>query len=340
MVKYIDNYVENSDSQQFGVILVNLGTPETPSVPSVRRFLRQFLSDTRVVELPKLLWWFVLNGIILVVRPRKSAAAYQEVWQEDGSPLMINAVKQAQQLQELFNTSGKDGVVVRHAMRYGPPSLAHVFDELTAKGIARVFVLPMYPQYSGSTTASIFDEIGKVLGKRRFVPDLRFVHSYATRPDYIECLAQTVRQHWADNGHSDCLVMSFHGLPQEVVDDGDPYQRQCLDTAQLLAAELKVGEWRCCFQSRFGPKAWLQPYTEDVLKELPDLGFKTIDVMCPGFSADCLETLEEVNMGYRELFLSAGGKEFRYIPCLNDRPEHIELLSRFVHQSAADWLLP
>ncbi len=338
MVRYIDNFNQQSVSNPFGVILVNLGTPESPSVASVRRFLRQFLSDTRVVELPKFVWWFVLNGIILVVRPRRSAHAYQQIWQEDGSPLMLNSIRQADKLQQLLNANETANVVVRHAMRYGKPSLAQVLDELTGQGIDRILVLPMYPQYSGSTTASIFDELGKALAQRRFVPDIRFMHSYARRDEYIDCLEQTIRAHWAVNGKGDCLVMSFHGLPQEVCDDGDPYQRQCIDTAQLLADRLQLDNWRCCFQSRFGPKAWLQPYAEQVIGELPKAGLTHIEVICPGFSSDCLETLEEVNIGYRELFLEAGGKRFDYIPCLNDRPEHIEMLSRFVHRSAADWL--
>lgn len=338
MVKYIDNFDQQSDSNQFGVILANLGTPESPSTSSVRRFLRQFLSDTRVVELPKFVWWFILNGIILTVRPRRSAKAYQEIWQEGGSPLMLNSIQQAERLQQLMNAIEADNVVVRHAMRYGEPSLARVLDELTGQGIDRLLVLPMYPQYSGSTTASIFDEVGKAFAKRRFVPDIRFMHSYARRVEYIDCLERTIRQHWAANGQADCLVMSFHGLPQEVCDDGDPYQQQCMDTARLLADSLELENWRCCFQSRFGPKAWLQPYAEEVIGKLPEAGFRTIDVICPGFSADCLETLEEVNIGYRELFLEAGGERFSYIPCLNDRPEHIEMLSHFVRQSAADWL--
>ncbi len=338
MVKYIDNFDQKSDSNQFGVILANLGTPDSPSVSSVRRFLRQFLSDTRVVELPKLFWWFILNGIILVIRPRRSAHAYQKVWQEGGSPLMINAVKQATNLEQTLNSNESNNVLVRHAMRYGTPSIAQVFDEFTAMGISRVLVLPMYPQYSGSTTASIFDEIGKVLGKRRFVPDIRFMHAYASRTEYIQCLEQTIRQHWSVNGQSDYLLISFHGLPQQVCDEGDPYERQCIETANLLADRLKLENWNWCFQSRFGPKQWLQPYADQVITDLPKKGFKRIDVVCPGFSSDCLETLEEVNIGYRELFLESGGEEFRYIPCLNDRIEHIEMLAQFVRQSAADWI--
>ncbi len=340
MPKYIDNFDQGSDTKRFGVMLVNLGTPDSPSPSSVRRFLRQFLSDTRVVELPKLVWWFILNGIVLVTRPRRSAEAYQKVWQDGGSPLMINAVKQAEGLKKFLRTNGADGCVVRHAMRYGSPSIAEVLDALTGQGIDRVLVIPMYPQYSGSTTASIFDEIGKVLAKRRFVPEIRFMNGYATRGEYIECLEQTVRQHWSGNGQSDCLVMSFHGLPQEVCDAGDPYQKQCAETASLLAGRLDPPEWRLCFQSRFGPKAWLQPYAEQVFQELPTQGFKSVDVICPGFSADCLETLEEVNMGYRELFLSSGGESFSYIPCLNDRAEHIQMLDSFVRASAGDWLRP
>ena len=338
MAKYIDNLTRKSKSNQFGVVLVNLGTPQSPSVSSVRRFLRQFLSDSRVVELPKPIWWFILNGIILVVRPRKSAHAYRSIWQEGGSPLMINANKQADGLQRFLQSAECDNAFVRHAMRYGEPSIAAVFDELTGQGIDRVIVLPMYPQYSASTTASIFDALGDALGKRRFVPDIRFVHSYAVRAEYIECLEQSVRQHWSENGQSECLVISFHGLPQEMCDRGDPYRQQCTETANLLAEKLEIQNWRICFQSRFGPKAWLQPYTEDVLGELPKQGVSSVDVICPGFSSDCLETLEEVNIEYRQLYLESGGKSFSYIPCLNDRAEHIEMLAQFVRSFASDWL--
>ncbi len=338
MPKYIDNLAPNTAPAQLGVILANLGTPESPSTSSVRRFLRQFLSDPRVVELPKWLWWFILNGIILVVRPRRSAQAYAKVWQDGGSPLMINARSQAEKLERLMNDNGTRHVVVRHAMRYGDPTIADTMDQMTAQGITQVLIISMYPQYSGSTSASIFDEIGDTMAKRRFVPDIRFMNGYANRTEYIECLARKVRQHWSDQEPAECLVMSFHGLPQEVCDAGDPYQSQCNETAELLASELKSHHWRICFQSRFGPKTWLQPYAEDVFTELTEQGIKSVDVLCPGFSVDCLETLEEVNMGYRELFLSSGGEVFNYIPCLNDSDEHIQMLSRFVHGAAGDWL--
>ncbi len=338
MPLYIDNFRPHADAKRCGVILANLGTPDSPSPASVRRFLRQFLSDTRVVELPKFLWWFILNGVILVVRPRRSAEAYEKVWQEGGSPLMINSTRQAEGLQRLMSTNGAQDVAVRHAMRYGSPALADVLDEMTAQGIERILVVSMYPQYSGSTTASIFDEIGKVMAKRRFVPEIRFINGYASRTEYIECLAKTVQLHWADNGQAECLVMSFHGLPQEVCDAGDPYQRQCNDTARLLAEKLALPNWRVCFQSRFGPKKWLQPYAERVFAELPAQGVRKIDVICPGFAADCLETLEEVDIGYRELFLASGGESFSYISCLNDRAEHIEMLGSMVCRAAGDWL--
>lgn len=338
MPRYRNNFAPKSDTKQIGVILANLGTPDSPSTSSVRRFLRQFLSDTRVVELPKIFWWFILNGIILVIRPRRSAHAYQQIWQEDGSPLMIYSIRQAEALEKLMNSDHSVPIAVRHVMRYGRPSVGDVLDEMTGLGIDRVLVIPLYPQYSGSTVASTFDEIANVLAKRRFVPEIRFMSGYANRTEYIECLEQTVRQHWSDNGQAECLVMSFHGLPQEVCDAGDPYQQQCSETAHLLASKLGVQNWRLCFQSRFGPKAWIQPYTESVLKDLGQQGTKNIDMICPGFSADCLETLEEVNIGYRELFLASGGKTFTYIPCLNDRPEHIQMLSQFVRKSAGDWL--
>ncbi len=338
-MKYINSFVPQSQQQSFAVLLINLGTPDAPNTSAVRKYLRQFLSDTRVIEFPKFIWWFILNFIILVTRPRRSAAAYKEVWQDEGSPLMTITKKQAVALKSHFESKGMTNIAVRYAMRYGNPSIAEVIDELAGIGISKLAVIPMYPQYSASTAGSVFDGIGSVLSKRRYVPSIRFVNQYSDRDDYIQSLQISVREHWLANGKGDRLVMSFHGLPKEMVDKGDPYREQCVDTAQRLAAALELGddEWALCFQSRFGPKEWLQPYADDVLSNLPEQGVKSINMMCPGFSADCLETLEEVNMGYRELFLSSGGESFTFIPCLNDRPEHIEMLANMIVEMTADW---
>ena len=338
MPKYINNFVQDAETKEFGVLLVNLGTPKSPSARDVRQFLRRFLSDHRVVELPRLIWWFILNGIVLTIRPRKSAKAYRAIWQPEGSPLLVNSQRQAEKVQSELHSQGVSNAVVRVAMRYSDPSIVSAFDELTYRGISKLLIVPMYPQYSGSTTASIFDEIGKIASKRRYVPEVRFMNGYAARSEYIEALKQSVEHYWSMRGRADFLVMSFHGLPQQVCDDGDPYAQQCANTATLLAEALGITDWQMCFQSRVGPKDWLQPYTDHVLVDLPRRGIKRIDVLCPGFSVDCLETLEEVAMGYRDLFLESGGESYNYIPCLNADSRHVEMLTRFVRQSAADWI--
>lgn len=337
MAKFLNNYSASNDKSATGVMLVNLGTPESAEIPQVRRFLRQFLSDRRLIELTRLIWWLILNGIILVVRPSKSAAAYGQVWTEEGSPLMLHSTKLAQALQtELGNA---DSVRVSLAMRYGFPSVAQAMDDLTGGGADRIVVLPLYPQYSATTVASVFDELGDVLKKRRFVPSLRFVSGYAAHESYIECLAESVLAHWRENGRSQCLMMSFHGIPQDYSDNGDPYREQCLVTASELARRLELTDdrWTLAFQSRFGPKQWLQPYTSDVLSDLVAQGVTTLDVICPGFSVDCLETLEEVNIGYREEFLRAGGESFQYVSCLNDTPRHAKMAADIVRETASDW---
>ena len=340
MAKYRNNFVPNPDQRSFGVLLVNLGTPKSPESSSVRRFLRQFLSDQRVVELPKAIWWFILHGIILTIRPRRSAAAYQKVWMPDGSPLLVNATKQAERLEAVLQQNGIQNGRVQYAMRYGEPSVARALDELTESGIDRVLIIPMYPQYSGSTTGSVFDDVGDSLKRRRFVPSLRFMNGYACDERYIHSLQVTVREHWIVHGKSDKLVMSFHGLPQAFCDQGDPYFQQCTATASALAAKLDLDDtdWTLCFQSRVGAAPWLRPYADEVISNLPNDGVTRIDMICPGFSVDCLETLEEVAIGYKELFLKSGGESFQFIPCLNDHPEHIEMLSGFVRDSVSDWI--
>ncbi|MDE0309772.1 MAG: ferrochelatase [Acidiferrobacterales bacterium] len=340
MPKFINHYTEQPDSRNFGVILANLGTPESPAASSVRRFLRQFLSDPRVVELPRLLWWLILNGVILVIRPSRSAAAYREVWTEDGSPLMVNANAQVTALTESLAHQGITDAQVRCAMRYGEPSLMRVMREFGTLGIDRVVVIPMYPQYSGSTTGSVLDDVGACTARLRRVPSLRFINGYADDHQYIESLRVSVTEHWGNHGRADHLVMSFHGLPQDFCDNGDPYEDQCRTTARLLARKLGLEsqQWTICFQSRVGRQKWLEPYVDEVISDLPAHGIKSIEMICPGFSVDCLETLEEVNIGYRKLFLESGGDRFEYIPCLNDQPAHIEMLARLLIRSAADWI--
>lgn len=309
------------------VLLCNLGTPDAPTPAAVRRYLAEFLSDPRVVEIPRALWLAILHGVILRVRPARSAAKYAQVWTNEGSPLQVWTTRQAKLLGGSLGERGHR-VIVRHAMRYGSPSIASVLDELKAQGATRVLVLPAYPQYAAATTASVSDAVGAWAARTRALPELRFVNRYHDDAGYIAALARRVRKHWEAEGRGDKLVMSFHGLPQRSLLLGDPYHCECLKTARLLAEALDLAEtqWAVTFQSRLGRAQWLQPYTEPTLVAMAGQGVKRVDVMCPGFTADCLETLEEINMEARAAFLGAGGQAFHYIPCLNDQPEWIAAL--------------
>jgi ferrochelatase len=320
------------------VLLCNLGTPDAPTAPAVRRYLAQFLADPRVVEIPKLAWWPILHGIILRVRPKKSAAKYASVWMKEGAPLAVWTEKQAKLLQGYLGQRGHQ-VIVRHAMRYGSPAIDKTLDELKAAGVDRVLVLPAYPQYCAATTASVGDEVHLWARQVRHVPELRFVNRYHDDPGYIDALAKRVTEHWLANGRPDKLVMSFHGMPKRTLLMGDPYHCECLKTARLVGERLglKPDELVVTFQSRFGKAEWLQPYTEPTLIQLAQQGVKRVDVMCPGFVADCLETLEEINMEARAAFLSAGGKEFHYLPCLNDSPAWMAALANIAIQHLGGW---
>ncbi|MEN8205725.1 MAG: ferrochelatase [Pseudomonadota bacterium] len=332
---------KQSDSHDapLGVLLVNLGTPDSPSVADVRRYLREFLWDPRVVELARPLWWLVLNLVILTTRPKRSAKAYAKVWTDAGSPLMVISVKQHAALQvRLQSQTGLPGTVAL-AMRYGQPSIAAGLQELRNAGVKRVLVLPLYPQYSATTTASIVDAVADELRHWRELPELRFINDYHRHPAYISALADSVRRYWSEHGEPDKLLLSFHGIPQAYVDAGDPYATQCYKTAGLLVAalELPADRWQLSFQSRLGPKQWLQPYTDHTLRALAAEGVRNVHVLCPGFSVDCLETLEEVAMENRDIFLAAGGKQYGYIECLNDHASHIDLFSELVAQHTRGW---
>lgn len=323
-----------------GVLLSNLGTPDAPTPAAVRRYLREFLWDPRVVEAPRLAWWLVLNGIILRTRPRKSAAAYAAIWGEDGSPLLSISRAQAARVQTALSERLAVPVRVALAMRYGTPSIAQGLAELEAAGAERVLVLPLYPQYSATTAASTFDACAKVLSSWREQPSLRFVRDYHDDPGYLDALAASVRAHWAEHGRGDKLVLSFHGIPKTYAEAGDPYPQQCQRTAEQLAARLELAptQWVQTFQSRFGPREWLQPYTDQTLQALARDGVKRVDLICPGFAADCLETLEENAIGNCELYLQAGGERFEYIPCLNTREGHIEALAALIERNLGGWL--
>lgn len=321
------------------VLWCNLGSPEAPTAAAVRPYLAQFLGDPRVVEIPRALWLPLLHGVILRRRPARSAAKYASIWTPDGSPLTVWTRKQATLLRGWLGERGHR-VQVRDAMRYGQPSLESQLDALQADGVRRVLVLQAYPQYSATTTASVNDAVNAWQGRQRKQLELRFVNDYHDDAGYIAALAASVRRHWQHHGRPDRLLMSFHGIPARNIALGDPYQAQCLRTARLLAEHLQLPEsfWRCTFQSRFGRAKWLEPYTEPTLRELAASGVGRVDVLCPGFPADCLETLEEIAMEGREAFLHSGGKEFHYIPALNDDPAWITALADLSIRHLAGWV--
>jgi ferrochelatase len=320
------------------VLLCNLGTPDEPTVAAVRRYLGEFLGDPRVVEIPRALWLPLLHGLILPRRSGASAAKYASIWMPEGSPLKVWTERQARGLQRWLDERGH-AVQVAHAMRYGQPSVATQLDALKAAGATRILVLPGYPQYSGTTTASVVDAVAAWSGGTRNLPELRFVSRYHDDTGYIDALASRIEQHWAGHGRGDHLVMSFHGLPQRALHLGDPYHCECRKTARLLAARLGLEErgWTLSFQSRFGRAKWLEPATEPTLRALPAKGVPRVDVVCPGFIADCLETLEEIAQEGRDAFMAAGGKAFHYIPCLNDAPEWIAALGALAERHLAGW---
>jgi ferrochelatase len=311
------------------ILLVNLGTPDEPTAPALRRYLAEFLGDRRVVDLPRLLWWPILHGIILRTRPAKSAEKYARIWTREGSPLKVHTEKQAKLVKGLLGHRGIQGVAVAWAMRYGQPSIASALDQLQREGAQRVVVVPLYPQFSGSTTASTSDAVRAWKRRNPGGPETLEIADYHQDAAWIAALSQSVLDHWKGQDRPDKLVMSFHGIPRRAVDKGDPYESQCRRSAELLARELNLPAeaWQLTFQSRFGAAEWLQPYTQPTLEQLARDGVKCVDVVCPGFAADCLETLEEIDMECRAAFLAAGGREFRYIPCLNERPDWIEALT-------------
>lgn len=330
----------HGQAQRTGILLVNLGTPEAPTPSALRRYLGQFLSDSRVVEIPRLVWMPILHGVILRVRPRKSALKYASIWTPDGSPLRVWTDKQAKLLQGWLGEHGAQ-VRVRSAMRYGEPAIGRQLDALCAEGAVRILVLPLYPQYSGATTASAMDDVARWMQTRRNLPELRAVARYGDDRGYIGALADSIQAHWHREGRPDKLVMSFHGMPRRTLDLGDPYHCECHKTARLLAERLALtaDRWQITFQSRFGRAEWLQPYTEPTLVELARQGVKRVDVVCPGFVSDCIETLEEIAMEAKTAFLGAGGQVFHYIPCLNDRPTWVAALGELALRHMQGWPL-
>lgn len=320
------------------VIWCNLGTPDAPTAPALRRYLAEFLSDHRVVEIPKAIWWLILHGIILRTRPAKSAAKYASIWTEQGSPLKVISAAQAQALEARLRERGHD-VSVHLAMRYGQPSTASAIEHAKAQGAQRILVLPAYPQYSGTTTASVFDAVYTWAQKTRWIPELRFVNQYHDDDGYIAALAARVRSHWTEHGRGEHLLMSFHGVPERTLHLGDPYHCQCHKTGRLLAEALGLSkdEWTLTFQSRFGKAKWLEPYTEPTAIALAQRGVRQLDVICPGFTADCLETLEEIAGEVREAFEHAGGETLRYIPCVNTEDRWLDAMADIALQHLAGW---
>ncbi|MBN3054868.1 ferrochelatase [Pectobacterium brasiliense] len=316
--------------EKYGVLMVNLGTPDAPTPQAVRRYLAEFLSDRRVVDTPRLLWWPLLRGIILPTRSPRVAKLYQSVWMEEGSPLLVISRRQQQALAARMPETP-----VELGMSYGSPSLRSALDKLLAQGVTQLVVLPMYPQYSCSTTAAVWDGLAAQLRDNRQLPAIRFIRDYAEHPAYIAALKHRVEQSFAEHGEPDRLVISYHGIPVRYANEGDDYPQRCRATTEALIAALGLPEGKIMmtFQSRFGREPWLTPYTDETMQGLPAQGIKHIQIMCPGFAADCLETLEEIQEQNREIFLHAGGEAFHYIPALNDDPLHIELLEQLVSKA-------
>jgi len=324
----------NTENAPIGVLLTNLGTPDSPEPADVRRYLKEFLSDRRVVSLSPLIWWPLLNLVILNIRPKRSARAYQQIWTEQGSPLLTISRQQAVALQSELDGDGH--YVVELAMRYGTPSIKAGMAALKLKGVRQIVVLPLYPQFSHTTTSSTRDAVDSVLKADPSFPEIHFNSQYFEHPDYIAALADSVREHWERSGRADKLIMSFHGIPEDYAAAGDPYPEQCRKTAELLAGalELEADEWMLTFQSRVGGKEWLRPYTDKTLQSLAQSGTRSVQILCPGFSVDCLETLEEIQVENRDYFIEAGGERYEYIPCLNARQDHIQMLASLIRASA------
>lgn len=318
-----------SNHPRYGVLLSNLGTPDAPTTEALRRYLAEFLWDRRVVDLPRPLWWLILHGLILRTRPARSAAKYRTIWTDAGSPLLVISQRQRALLESALGQMGHEVPVVL-GMRYGNPSIAGALNELMAAGVEHIIILPLYPQYSCSTSASTFDAVANALSRRRHVPALSFIADYHLHPGYLDALAQSIADIWQRDGQGERLLISFHGTPRRYHDEGDPYYDQCLATAEKLALRLGLApqQWQVVFQSRFGREEWLQPYADEVIEQLARDGVRRLDVVCPGFAADCLETLEEMAEENRRLFLDAGGESYRYLPALNDREDHVRALAR------------
>ncbi len=333
MARYTSSDIDPHGREEIiGVLLINLGTPDAPNAKALRRYLGEFLWDPRVVSLPRWLWWLILHGIILRIRPKRSAKLYQQIWLEQGSPLLVYSQQLAQQLSSHLTTLDDKPVKVELAMRYGNPSIPQGLRALRDANATRIIVLPLYPQYSATTSGSTFDAVSAELQTWRWIPKVDFINHYADNNHYIAAIAKSINQHWQQHGKSEKLLMSFHGLPKSYCQAGDPYYCFCLMTAKNVAKQLQLNDdqWQLVFQSRFGLQPWLQPYCDDVLKKLAKQGVKSVDIICPGFATDCLETLQEIAIEYKHLFMQAGGEQFNYIPALNAGDAHAMMLAKII----------
>jgi protoporphyrin/coproporphyrin ferrochelatase len=343
MAKYFGQpEFQHGEVPAVGVLLANLGTPDAADAPALRRYLREFLLDPRVIEMPRALWWIILHLFVLTRRPRHSAALYRKVWTAEGSPLLAISRRQAAALAAVLGREVGTPLHVALGMRYGNPSVRSALRELAGKGCRRILVLPLYPQYAAVTTGSTFDAVAAELAGWRWVPEIRTIHHYHDDPAYLRALAASLREAWQEGGPPDKLLFSFHGIPQRYFEAGDPYFCECHKLARLTVAELGLPRerWEVSFQSLFGREEWLKPYTDRTIRALAAAGVRRLDVVCPGFSADCLETLEEIDEQNREIFLHAGGERYRYIPALNDRPDHVRALADLVLKNLAGWVEP
>jgi ferrochelatase len=343
MARYIgQTEYQHGTPLRTGVLLVNLGTPEAPTAKELRPYLRQFLGDPRVIEWPAWLWKPILNGIILNVRPKKSAKLYASIWTDQGSPLLVYSQRITDQLRTTLQAEWGDTILVELAMRYGRPSIQEKLEAMRQANVQRLLILPLFPQYSATTTATIYDVIFDELRRWRWMPELRTINSYHDHPLYIRALAASIRQTWERSGRAEKLLFSFHGIPKSYFEKGDPYHCYCHKSARLVAEELGLAReaYQVCFQSRFGPEEWLQPYTDKTLEAWAEHGVGSVDTLCPGFAVDCLETLEEMAEENKEVFLEAGGKDYRYIPCLNDNTDQMTLMLDLVRTHLSGWQPP
>ena len=331
------NY-KHGKKEKIGILITNLGTPDKPNKEALKTYLKEFLSDPRIIEIPKLIWQAILRLIILNLRPQKSAKLYKSIWKKEGGPLLVMLKKQKRGIKKVLQNKLKN-IKIEIGMRYGNPSIKLGLEKLKSKSCRKILVLPLYPQYCAVTTGSTFDKVTEILRKWRWIPEIRFVNNYFEESMYIECLVKSIKESWKKSGKAQKLIFSYHGVPKKYLLKGDPYYCFCQKTTRLVAERMKLKkkDYITTFQSKFGPGEWLQPYTDKTLEELPKKGIKKIHILSPGFSSDCLETLEELEVQNKENFLSSGGERYNYIKCLNDDPQHLKMLGFLILNHIKGW---